>query len=387
MKVHLIRSEEISTRRFRTIVGIAEKVKGPIEFIVRTEDIVRDPTDDNEENVDQDRPEQKINPTLEITECSRLFGFCEEFRSQNKNINDEELVVYFTDHPNEINWFSSWDPTGKLNFFIQTSGWENFVESEFCYPVVYELITIPLYLSVCSNLEEVEAMAHYDWPRGCPFDFCGDKIQVLLRLRTGDVCPDCREKMIEKKIDPAIARQVFAVLEEIRSQMLFRKRFGITGTLSRMDIDTLNSKLVFKDIGDISVELEARQMVFYLFFLIHPEGINFRKMEKYFEEIRILYRNFTSDAILPRFTNALKSMTKTDLPNSKSWLVTHINNAIEGTIGEEIAPQYIIDRRRHAKKHGVKSVEHEHFISLDRKLITINGIPFREGVKRYLFHY
>ena len=377
MKVHLIRSEEISTRRFRTIAEIIAKFKGAIEFIFNEDDIADEPEDIGDDEGDKDiTGDNSLNnqkSALDSLSWSTLFSYCEDFRKKNKKVKDDELVILFTDHGNERNWFSSWDESGRLNFFIQTSGWDNFIESEECYPVIYELATIPLILATCKDLKEVETMAH-DSPRGCPFDYCRDKTQVQLRLRTGDICSDCRKIMIEKNIDPALARQVFAILDDIRSQMLFRNQFGITKQLSRIKIDKFNRNLHFTDIRNISLHLTDREITVYLFFLDHPEGIAFKHMPKYRGEIENHYRNFADDANLPKFNNVLDNIITSK--DTLSWIIHQINKKIVYTVGPELADNYTINRKPRFKKDGKKAVEYDHFIPLDRNLVTIDSNLF-----------
>ena len=366
MKVYLIRSKEISIIRFRIISEIVQKFRGPIEFIFQKEDITEE--SDEEEGRNITKVMNNDPDTLETLKWDTLFRYCEDFRKQNKKIKPEDLVVFLTDHQNERNWFSSWDESGKRNFFIQTSGWEMFIESGECYPVIYELATIPLILSTCKDLAEVEEMAHRNppvgtGPRGCPWDYCENKIQVQLRLRTGDICPDCRKKMIEKEIDPALARQVFAIMDDIRGQMLFRKQFGITKQLSRLELNLANEKLLFTDIGNISAGLNASELTIYWYFLRHPEGVEYAYVADDIEEIKFLYRHFTSDANLPRFNNTVNNMVSDDngAYRTLSEIISRIKSKIIKTIGSEIAGSYTIN-----------PVGINHVIPLERDLVTIN---------------
>lgn len=372
MRVYIIPSEEVSDARLRTISEIISKHKGPVEFVFPEEN------SDLEEGDNEDNGPGALQPDRDFLPkklpWSVLFTNCEDFRSQNKKISPEDLVIFLTDHGNfndqgkEGNWFSSWDPTGKLNFFIQTSGWDNYIESEERYPIVYEIIALLLFSSTCNDQEEVLTMAHFDppkgtGPRGCPWDFCGDKSQVELKLRTGDVCPDCREKMLEKNIDPALARQIFAIMDDIRGQMLFRKQFGITKQASRLELNKVKEKLFFTDIGNISIKLSPRELTLYWFFLNHPEGVEYAFVADHIEEIKFLYGHFIDEANLPPFINTINNMVYSDNGDFKilSEVVSKIKKKITRTVGAEIASSYTI------RQDGVR-----HVISLDRELVHIN---------------
>jgi len=369
MNVHLVRGEEYPRHRFRTITEILKKFKGPVKFIYREEDIA-EKTEEDETEYDMpggygNRIGNELYGNI-LLDWQEHFGKCEEFRRQDKEIKQDDLVVLFTDYGNKENWFSSWDPSGNLNFFIQTSRWDEFVEARSCYPIIYELATMPLIISTWKNLDEVTAASH-DEPRGCPLDYCRDKREVELRLRTGDVCPACLDEMTRKKIDPELAKQVFGILDHVREQVLFKKRFAVTRQLSGINIDLENSTLIFTDIGNIPVYLPAREMTLYLFFLWHPEGVRFNDLPMHIDEIRKIYKYFSIEVELPKFENALLGMI-----GSERSRVTHsIKTSLEYAIGEEIAPFYIIDR-----KPGKRRGEYIHFIGLDRSLVRINGRAF-----------
>ncbi|HOX76311.1 MAG TPA: hypothetical protein PLB27_16450 [Bacteroidales bacterium] len=369
MKIHLIRSEEVSKDKFRMIVSIVKQSVGPIEFIVRDEDISREDGEENDPAV-ADQESGEVAKHLVRRPWSELFKRCEQYRELNNKVKESDLVVLFTDYANEENWFSSWDESGKLNFFIQTSGWEDFVESEECYPVVYELATLPLFLSVCGSLKEVKAMAHYDRPRGCPFDFCEYKTDVRLKLRTGDVCPDCTKKMIECNLDPAVARQVFKILDHIRSQMLFRNSFALTKQLSRLEVSTFHRELRFTDIGNQTVSLSAREITVYLFFLNHPKGLYFNYIPQHQDEIIDIYRKFSHEATIAAYANTLKSLIYNE-KHTLSQVISKIKKKISDTVGDDLAPHYIIEDEKRLGKHR---------IPLDRKLVSFpKGDAYYQG--------
>jgi hypothetical protein len=349
MIVHIVRSEEVSKSMVKTIAEIVKKTEGPVEFKFQDEDL-------KDDDVNGVPDEAGLNH--EVLPWSTLFGYCDQYRD-DKNITDEELVVFLTDHRNERNWFSSWED-GKRNFFIQTSRWDKLIEAESCYPVIYELVTIPLFVSTCKSLAEVEAMAH-DKPQGCPFDYCRIKTDVHLRLRTADVCPEHRKLMIERKLDPMLARQVFAILDDIRSQIVFRKQFEMTKQLSRLRIDKFHHKLFFTDIGNLSVALSPREITSYLFFMNHPEGVRFSYMVDHKEEIRYLYRKFCSDANLTKFNSAIDSIIDTINSNALSEIIASIKKKIKYAIGSELAENYTINFVR----------GEPHRIPLDRQLVTV----------------
>jgi len=257
MKIHLIRSEEISLTRFKTILEIIQKFQGPIQFKALKEDLAEDSEKGSDfENQEETTNEvsiagESIKPIKRLRSLSwdEIFAQCESFRSIHK-IKMDEVVLLLTDHPNHPNYFSTWDPTGKLNYFVQTSLWELFIDADSCYPIVYELASAALYMASCDDPDEMERVSH-DELRGCAFDYCRKKEQIQFKLRTADICHECLQRIIGKNIDQGIIDQVFKIYEGVRNQMLFRERFVVSKKLSRMELDILKHELRFVDFWNI----------------------------------------------------------------------------------------------------------------------------------------
>ena len=85
-------------------------------------------------------------------------------------------------------------------------------------------------------------------------------------------------------------------------------------------------------------------------------------MADHIEEIKYLYRHFTSDANLPRFNNAVNNMVYDDNGafTTLSQIISKIKSKIIKTVGSEIAGSYTIN-----------PVGVSHVIPLDRELVTI----------------
>jgi hypothetical protein len=348
MNIHLIRSKEVSTSLFRAVVEMARNYGGPIKYMALDKDMVDEEAEDEKDQIEggadavpEDATLQEVH--LEVLSWARLFDQCEAFRGEEK-LDDHAVVVLLTAHPNERNWFSSWDKKGKRNFFIQTSMWENLIESDGISPIVYELVSIPLILSGFSNLEEVEKMAH-DKALGCPLDYCRDKTDVILRLRTADICPDCREHFARKNIDPALASQVYNTFDGIRKQILFRERFEITKVPSRLKVNVVRQILEFPDLGNRFIHMSPRQFSIYLFLLRHTEGLTFMGIIDYKDEILRYYRRFARISLEPRIINTVDALVYNQ-DNALSILINTINEKIRHVVGTAASDYYTVQTGR-----------------------------------------
>ncbi len=138
-------------------------------------------------------------PSITFLRWDSIFDHCDEARRKYR-IPDDEPVVLLTDHANEYNWFSGADRNGKLNLFVHTGMWDRFTFPDFRYPVVYLLAAIPLLLQMFDKFDEMISYFHKE-PRGCMNDFYQEKKDIGLKLRTGDICPDCRKRILARNDD------------------------------------------------------------------------------------------------------------------------------------------------------------------------------------------
>ena len=322
MKIHLIRSDEISKDRFRTIYELVNQFVGPVKFVALDEDIRERRANEEESEVTPDEVSR-----LEPKTRESLFGICESFRKKYR-IKADDAVVLLTDYPNQFNWFSAWDPSNKRNFFVQTSYWEYFTKLDSSYPIVYELISIPLYLALCKTNEELLSLAHHEpkeW--GCPFDLCANKIDIQRKLHSGDICPECRKLMIEKNTDPFLARQFFAAVGKVREQLLFNERLCFTKQPSRLTVSLPRRNLVFNDLGNFSIHLGPKELAVYVFFMNHPEVNDLREVVNFKNEIYSVYKYHAKRGVLANIGATVDSLVNNEA-NAMGEVISRINKKI-----------------------------------------------------------
>lgn len=365
MEIHLLRSNEVSFELVQSIYNRIGTHKGPVKYYWDEEHKYNEDEKQSahfEENIPLlNKEEYTDSAGRAIFPWAILFECCESYR-EKKKIGKEDVVVLLTGYENKDFWFSAWESSEKRNFFIKTSEWEDLIKADPCYPIIYELVTIPITLAAFDTLEGEKKWAHYK-PRGCVFDYCKHKREVQLRLRTADICQDCSELLIERKTDPATIKQVFETLESIRSQMLFRERFRLTKSISPLEIDIRKRKIRFKDIGNLELKPGPRELAVYIFFMNHPEGVIFKQIDAHREEISFLYRQISKTDIESKIINTIEAMAD-HTNNTMQELVSKINEAIKDTIGAEAAKDYIIQGKKGEKFN----------IQLDRKLLIVKGL-------------
>jgi hypothetical protein len=350
MNVHLIRSEEFDSVRFWEIFQLLNKYPGVVRFktieqpvFIEDEDIKK--RTENEDNfhiqfsLSKNFIERNIQFDVESVSWDTLFFKCKQYRFKN-DLGKDEVVILLTDYSNDKNWFSASDPDGSRNLFIQTKYWDYFAGSDLRYPVVYLIITGILKLLMFEDYHELTANWH-EKPIGCMMDFCKNKKEISFKLRTGDICFDCLKIIDKKGVDHAIVQQAFHILDEIRTQMLFKGRFVINKKPPLLKIEGRTKKFIFPDFGNLEIALTPLEKTVYLFFMNHPDGIKLNTLFEYKEELFYIYSSLSNsdnnDIMKKRIDDLIDPLS-----NSTSEKISRIKKKFYEALGEEIGKIFCI---------------------------------------------
>jgi hypothetical protein len=177
---------------------------------------------------------------------------------------------------------------------------------------------------------------------GCMNDFCGNKNELILKIRTADLCSDCVKRLEDKQVDPLLANQVFEIMEATRSEILFRDRYSLLKKPSRMSISGPNYKIQFPDLANIELKLDKIEKTTYLFFLGKPEGVKLNMLDEHREELTELYLKVSPTST--RDTAAKRINERTDNTNTQkiSETISKIRRKINDLLGNEMAEHYVI---------------------------------------------
>jgi hypothetical protein len=351
MNIHLFLSDEVDSKKLLHVVDYLGRFPGPLKFISHEETT----TVPGDELYDEFWEGDRILIQQELLECPKtlyktfasvarwpsLFDRCRVFRKSN-SIPADEPVVLLTDLRNDRNWFSAGDSGKQSNYFIQTDLWEWYVDGDPRFPIAYELIALPLRILMFGSFSDMADKMHRP-SRGCLNDFCQDKREIGYKLRSADICPECLKLLHDKNVDPMLVQQAFRIMDDIRSQLLFRERYVITRKPSGINIAGLNRRILLSDLGDLEIHFTPLEKTVYLFFLNHPEGVEFSYMPDYARENRV---------------NALC----TNKDDCLSQVISRIRRKFEEALGAEMAAPYLI-----AGDSGQKRK-----IELDRNLVRVD---------------
>ena len=372
-KVYLIRSEEYLEEDFSQVVNLLNQFNGPIEYISAETNYLQftppgllwrsklefekktTPKFSSDRNqispnysMFESTPKQSIVFPVEVPTLSwdTFFAACIHYRRKHQ-IPEKDLVILLTDFSNDKNWFAGIDATMK-NYFIQTSNWHHFlgnsIDSRF--PVAYEIVIWLLRSQMFQNRQEIMDGVHKG-SSGCMMDFCENKKDIILKMRTADICNDCLKVIELKEVDRPLARQVLDTMDGIRQHMMFRERSEFLNSPSKMEIRGFMKRIFLKDLGDLEILLNPKEKTIYLFFLVHPEGVRIVDLIDHKTEISHFYETFTNSydtSQIEQAINLLLDPTEGNInqvfsrirAKFKSALGTRLSNlyTIEGNPGE-----------------------------------------------------
>lgn len=337
MKIYFIRSEEISWQHYGAIRDLMQKHPGPAQFIAS--DYV----------VKWSDGDFTLNDQAKSLEWQTIWEKCDRFRADEK-IPAEAAVVLLMKYPNRENWYSAGEFSGKLNFFIQVNWWKVFQWSvhERGHPEVYELASVPLFIAAFDNYGEVARLAHL-LPRGCFLDRCSNGLLVRLKLRTADICPECRQRLSDRNTNPALVRQVLSFFEDVRKGLLYMEHFKFLIVLSHIVIDERDRTILFRDINPEPLKLTPQEMVVYAFYMNHPGGVVFSDLPNYKAELIFLYLKITGKFESETIISSVERMV-TDPVKIIDPVITRINQKIIKKAGTRIAKDYQVIGRGKAHK-------------------------------------
>ncbi len=376
MNVHLLKSPELSEDTYRDVVLVLRQYPGPIRFIESELGIMdAEPMDqhwedekkfNSKENVEfiqmclsSDEPLPYSFPmTDKRLTWQGLFRQCENYR-RDRSVSPDDHVILLTNIGNDKNWFGSMDESLR-NYFIHTENWGHYFQNQVDvrFPIAYEVIVWLLRGCIYSSRHEMQKHLHQT-SIGCFMDYCENKKEIILKMRTADLCPKCLDHINLKDLQSNFVNQILDTMDGIRNNLIFRERVRIMRKPSRIQVEGFMKHIYLTDFGNLNVRLNPKERALYLLFLNHPEGISIPELYDHHQELLTIYQRLSGRESQENIRRAIASLVN-PLEGDISINLSRIKRKFKEAVGEELLPFYDI-----TGEHGERK-----FIELDRELVT-----------------
>ncbi|MEB3123868.1 MAG: hypothetical protein VKL41_21910 [Snowella sp.] len=273
-----------------------------------------------------------------------FFGQIRLFR-QRKAIPEKEFLILLTPIANQQNWFATLDESDPYNGFVHTDEWEHFMDCDPALPIAFEVMALALQKNIFKDFEEVRALTH-ERPIGCVSDLCMKKSDIILKMRTADICPACMER-VQRNLSMPEIHHALSILESLRVKMLFAQNFRQNSPPSKLVIRR-GGRIYLPDYGNIEIRMPAMEKALYLLFLRYPEGL-------YLSSITEEYLNELSEIYILVSTRGLREDMRARIRELNQALrisvqISRIKRAFTDAIGASLADHYIIQGENAEKK-------------------------------------
>ncbi len=396
IKAHIIRTAEVDEDLFASVVQYLQQFKGEVEIIPHQETFViegkRDKVIDmKDKDFDKAMPlmnevrlsmpefesSKKLKldlPKVNAYSWDRFFALIDKFRKDKKTIEEapkeiskladvevleDDHVFILTYQGNVEKWFVGSERHNGRNHFIHLLYWHHYLLTEPIYPVAYHIMATILRNQTFGGYNEYSALFH-ERAKGCMMDLCLDKHDIILKMRTADICPECMRAIGEKGVNQNLLRQALRVFDHVRAQVLFRERFVHAPIFSSLRIDVKKGELIFPEMSNLVIKLNPLEMTVYLFFIRHEKGIILSYLPDYYAELLDIYRQLQPHLDGDDAKDRVADLTN-PLSNSISEKISRIKSKLKNMLGEEIASSYVIS----GPNGGLKKIE------VDRSLVTL----------------
>ncbi len=372
MNVHLLRSAEVDPDTYTNVLHLLQRFRGPVRFLEAEAAI--EPDVALKSKIWRNKKQFETMPDLNFNAChseaisfpyeervkswEEFFGICKRYRNEN-NVAQDDLIILLTDIANDQNWFGAVSPR-MTDYFVHTANWHHYFGNsvDIRFPIAYEVAIWVQRYYMFANREEIMRNIHLE-PLGCINDFCQDKSQIVLKMRTADMCERCMNKLIENDVPVLLCRQFFDILDGIRTNMTFRERSVLLHRPSRVEVRGHTKKIFFTDLGDLELPLNPKEKALYLLFLNHPEGIHLSAISDHSEELKLLYGSFCNQGE-PQSIDEAIALLINPLDNDINVVLSRIKRKLLQAVGESLLKFYCIDGERGSSKR----------IVLDREMVN-----------------
>lgn len=334
MNVHITCTPEFSSEKLKEVVDLLSSIPGELKFIYE------DPLTKTQYR----RLNKKFDDINQISSLSfeEYFYLVQDFRERIKEIKNTDFVVLISSIRNYPNWFSAFN---NKNIFIHGQEWDMISDVDSKFGIAHQCIENIFQSLIDIDIENYTQEPNIHWLSiGCINDFCENKIDILKKLQSANICQSCYERSVQKGVNDYIMTHIISILEEIRKEFVISKKYLKQANLEQVKVDE-KGKIT---IGGKAIKMELLSRVMYIGFLKNIDGIpTAKKCENInlFEEIYLLLKSNPDEfAIQKMCCGTIKY--NTSIERRKPTFETYrskIKMAIKEKLGQTLANYYSVN--------------------------------------------
>ncbi|MHA8097790.1 hypothetical protein VR479_00680 [Aquirufa aurantiipilula] len=356
MKVYVTSTPEVEKNEVDAVVDLLSSVAGPIKF--------------------KQLPSmsyEAINTFVELDESFEnirtmsfdgLFELCKTYRRyylQSEGITKDDYVVILTSIRNEHKWFSSFRGN---DIFVDINDWEDYTGKNPMYGIAYQVLEniFQSLMKLNIQLGEVESEPNVHWTSiGCINDMCQNKKDIILKLRTGDICDSCQNRFLDAGNSIEIGTQIQSNIENIRKGLV--RKFTEKGDISPKKIEVRKDGKVYKvfiEGVEKPISFEALARTLYVFYLKNLDGVNQYDLKNNYGQLKDLYFKIRRGGDEATLENLIVIGGNSTFYKE----VNYINKALNEALGEVLVEFYLLQKVDNVYKISLG----EEYISIDKEL-------------------
>jgi hypothetical protein len=258
-----------------------------------------------------------------------LFKICDDFREKNKK--DRNDIAILISPLTYKNYFSLFEPKSR-NIFVCTEHWEIFSNAEKPLLIAHQVIE-----NILQCLASFKVKNAHKKSIGCINDMCNNKLDITLKLRTADICPECIQLFLQGGLTNAMLFESMKFLEVLRKDFLLQNSYN--KNLNPLDLTCKKNNKGNLEIyiGEQLIKFTKTELfLYYVLCMGKEKGNNFFEFNE--KEISLKnIRNFKQ--IKPNLYfggNVFNRIAKNK---------TCINNKLNEALGANLASFYIIKKK------------------------------------------
>lgn len=409
MKVHLIRTPEYSVEEYKKVYEFLDSFEGIIDFC--STDFEYKESDFpflHFKNIEFD-DNSMSSPSMmfkllksasiakresyanlyggNFIEIDKLFSLCNAFRERFK-IMDNDFVCLLTKWRNDYNFLSYFDQHN--NIFVQVNHWQSVTNGvSVKYPLAYQVvenITQRImglnidFFALMNHLENKQGLAWeereqmpdfspflHEKSRGCINDLCWNRSDIMLKIKTANICPTCLQKILDENVDMNVIKQCTTIFKAIRNEYDY-KMMELTGNLNvnpyPLVVDKKGTVIIRTGKIEIEIRLDSLEKAAYIFYLKEKDGVKNLDLPHYQDVLLNLYVKVRPNVEIRNANDAINSLA-CDGGKYMSTIRANIKNRILSILDPSIAEWYLIKGSK-GGNFGIK-VSKEGFVTIDSK--------------------